>query len=213
MDQVVNTIVGDSDSLVCLGATDFSPNAPIKGHIRTPGLTKITTFLKKKSKCDVLLVDEYRTSQTCGKCLKPLDRQLHKMIERHRYRYRICTNCGADATEIDPATTIITDKSKRKIRRERTAQAQVQQIDEIRLSKKIGIVQTNQYNFRHDHVLYTVWNRDICAARVILHKGKNRNNYAKKLIRKCNLLNCVFVGICMLTGHPIGDWLSRQRAA
>lgn len=44
MDGVANKTVGNENSLICIGATDFSPNAPIKGYIRTPGLKKITTF-------------------------------------------------------------------------------------------------------------------------------------------------------------------------
>lgn len=167
MDEVVNKIVGDEKSLVCIGATDFHPNSPIKGHIRTPGLKTINRFLKKKSKCDVLLVDEYRTSQTCGKCLKPFDRELHKVIERRGHRYRMCIDCTAITTKMVAPDIVVTDKSKRKIRNELRAR-----VGEMRLLKKIAIVQNNHNNFQNNRYINTVWNRDICAARVILHKGK-----------------------------------------
>lgn len=103
------------------------------------------------------------------------------MIERTRYRYRMCIDCNTSATIMDAPETVITDKSRRKLKEER----QAGQIDGMQLlQKKVEIIQNNQFNFQNNnHYINTVWNRDICAARVILqlYKGKNCNNYVKKI--------------------------------
>lgn len=86
------------------------------------------------------MVDEYRTSQTYT--FKPFTRELHKVIERRSHRYRMCIDCVAMTTKMEAPDIAVVDKSKRKIRNELCAR-----FGEIRLLKRIAIVQNNHNNF------------------------------------------------------------------
>lgn len=84
MDKYVNYITGreegveEKKALVFIGATQFSPSSPIKGYVRCPGLKRVVTFFKKKRNCVVIMVNEYNTSQVCGKCFRKFDKDFHK---------------------------------------------------------------------------------------------------------------------------------------
>lgn len=76
IDQIAGEMVNGQPALVFLGnGGDTPPNSPIriKKHVRCPGKRKILRAFKKRRKVIVLPVDEYFTSQTCGRCLQRLD--------------------------------------------------------------------------------------------------------------------------------------------
>lgn len=55
----------NKDALVFVGDTQFSPNSPIRGYVRT----KIRHFIKTLRKfADVVPVNEFRTTKLCSNC-------------------------------------------------------------------------------------------------------------------------------------------------
>lgn len=166
MDKNVNGIVGQDKALVFIGSTQFSPNSPIRGYVRCPGLKRFVTYFKKKRNCVIILVDEYNTSQVCGKCFKAFDKRLHK---NRPGRQRICFNCNP-GVEMTTANVVLTKKNIRKVKTER--KANVQSNDHV--SKWTRVVPKNQLD--QDVSMNnknTLWDRDVSAARVILYKGES----------------------------------------
>lgn len=83
MNRTVNSLVGNSKCLVCIGASDFSPNSPIKGYIRCPSTKLLLHRLKIKGDAvDVLMIDEFNSSQVCGICHTRYDADLHAALEK-----------------------------------------------------------------------------------------------------------------------------------
>lgn len=57
--------------VIFTGGVIMAPNLPIgiKRRLRYPGLRKLMNSFKKLTDCVVWLIDQFKTSQTCGKCL------------------------------------------------------------------------------------------------------------------------------------------------
>lgn len=96
-----------------MGAAQMSPNSPIKikKHVRAPGTWKLIGAFQKRKFC-YIMVDEYMSSQHCGRCFRrfPLHTRSH--------RFRICTDC-IPKLQARPANMIVTQLSHRKLRAER----------------------------------------------------------------------------------------------
>lgn len=206
MDNMTNRLVGNDTSLVCIGATDFHPSAPIKKYVRCPGVKKIRAFLKKKRNSHVLLIDEYNTSKVCAKCHSNFDREFHKMLEGRGIRYRICWNCRREGRDIEPARIIVTDKSRRQITKENRAVGGKMQPR----TKKTRIVQNNQFDFlngsNNHRQIFQMWNRDTSAARNILYKGKF---FSIESLFQTLINRILLTGICAVTGAEICETLKR----
>lgn len=111
MDKIIHGLTNSKATMLLIGGAGFSPNSPIKGHVRCPGVRKFTTAVKKYPQCDVLFVDEFNTSQYCGICVKRFPRHMKSS------QYEKCTDC---IEEIVPkAPCIIARKPKRLYQRER----------------------------------------------------------------------------------------------
>ena len=172
-------------SLIFLGAAQMAPNSPIgiKKRLRCPGVRKLLNSFKKLHNCVVVMVDEFKTSQTCAKCFRPFDRRTSKD------RYKVCHQCipnEADmTTDKHLGHAVISKKSNRKYQRER--RAKVEEYRRLNLNPYFshGLVSKLKISFKnwqlntdntwtdsdHPHQLKTVWHRDIVAAKCILYKG------------------------------------------
>lgn len=101
-DSVAHMFTGNRPALMHLGAAEMAPNSPIgiKKGLRCPGTRKMLRSYRKCAHCKVNMVDEYYTSQTCGKCYARFDRRTKK------HRFKICTDCRPDTTEMLPSLIV-----------------------------------------------------------------------------------------------------------
>lgn len=129
MDKITNMLTSCSNGepiLLCIGGAEFNASSPIKKYRRCPGVRKLVVYLKKKSNCDIVFVDEYNTSQSCGTCHEKYaknseDEAKYKRWSRLGYRYRTCMNCEPMRRHIiiPPAKVIQTPKPQRRIETEK----------------------------------------------------------------------------------------------
>lgn len=108
MDQLTNRIVNNKSALVLIGAANMSPSSPIKKHQRCPGTRKLAISVKKKRNCDIVFVDEYKTSQKCGRCFQQFP------DGTRANRMKCCKRC-TPLDEAEPASTITSHINKRKL--------------------------------------------------------------------------------------------------
>jgi hypothetical protein len=170
--------------LIFIGAAQMAPNSPIgiKKRLRCPGVRRLVRSFNKLGNCVVRFVDEFKTSQTCGKCFRPFDPRT-----KH-HRYKVCHNCkpSAEVTNIWLlGKTVISKKSNREYQKQRrSVAADVRErnqdpimsyglVSKLTISfKKWRLNDDNEWiDDRHPHQLKTVWHRDIVAAVCILYKG------------------------------------------
>lgn len=210
MDKIVEKVVGNDRSLVCIGSANFAPNSPIKKYIRCPGTKLLERHLKKKRHAHILKVDEYRTSQVCPKCYQDLEQQLRRDRQGKLHRYKICLNCVRPAVPIlEPPEVVITDKSRRMLTKERQAYP-----NQRPKSKKIRIVQNNQANFEDANgfnvrQINTTWNRDTSGSLNILVKGTIVIRFVLSEILVIQLICYFIAGICVVNRIRIPNRLSR----
>lgn len=84
---IAKSIVQDRKALVFIGSTKFSPNAPIKGYIRTPHRALLKAM---KIHADVVETDEFRSTKLCSQ------KDCHNVVKTSRSpkRYQFCPKCG-----------------------------------------------------------------------------------------------------------------------
>lgn len=176
MDQLTNRIVNNKSALVLIGAANMSPSSPIKKHQRCPGTRKLAISVKKKRNCDIVFVDEYKTSQKCGRCFQQFP------DGTRANRMKCCKRC-TPLDEAEPASTITSHINKRKLaalrRKKKEEQGQQQQqgaypdhISAVMVSTKTQFVKkTNLLPVTEEENGSTIWHRDISAAKLILYKG------------------------------------------
>lgn len=82
--SIVDGINLDKKTLLFIGSTHLPANSPIKGYGRVPQ-PKILKELKRR--CDVVEVDEFRTTVLCSKCHNEC------IVSRNRNRYALCPKC------------------------------------------------------------------------------------------------------------------------
>lgn len=110
-------------------------------------------------------MNEYNTSQVCGKCFKRFDKAYHR---RRPGRQRICLNCDP-GNEMETANAVWTKKNIRKMKKEREANVN----NNERVFKWIRVVPNNPPDHEADmNIKNTLWDRDVSAGRVILYKGE-----------------------------------------
>lgn len=191
MDNITSKITKNKPALVLIGAANMSPSSPIKKYKRCPGTRKLATSLKKNGKCDVAYVDEYYTSQKCGRCFQ-------QFTEGTRAdRTKICLKCSP-LDEAEPASVITSCTNKRKLaalrRQKQEEQEQQHQIQHQQtfstatVSKRMQYIKKTQLlpATEEENVGITIWHRDISAAKLIRYKGNRMNcffvNYIYTLI-------------------------------
>lgn len=192
IDKMANQLVCGMPAILFIGAGKWSPNSPIsiRKYVRVPGTHKLVAAIQKRGDCFVIMVDEWKTSQLCGRCFGPFPRWTY-----HK-RYKKCENCHPNPILHLP-TQIVTNVSKRDLQLQRTIvkewqlmaymgdpiAAQLVESDTGRLvPRKTRFHKTWQPNApgngdannadRPQPILKTVWHRDISAAKLILYKGK-----------------------------------------
>jgi len=231
IDTIANKLVCEKSALVWLGGGTFAANSPIsiKKHVRCPGLRKLLGAFKKRSNVIVRIVDEYMTSQLCGRCFKRYPRWTNSK------RYKMCTECQPDKRLRLP-TSIVTNVSKRVQQMERAIMQVWQEMaeagDQIAailtqrntgrlVSKKQRLLKTWQPNanvnaeteeaVQPETVLKTVWHRDISATRLIMYKGDYMRFNFLSIQLKIQIGNKLisFIGHCTLFGMPIHPLLRR----
>lgn len=181
LDKTVGKMVNYQAAVVYVGAAQWSPSSPIKikKHVRAPGVRKIVQALKKRRNCYMIFIDEYMTSQHCGRCVKryPLATKSH--------RFKKCVNCKPIAS-IRPAPKIVTTLGNRVLRRQRAemyerepeAVIAARNRGKRRMLSKVVRYHKNWQTDADGQIvepatpLTTVFHRDISAAKLILEKGK-----------------------------------------
>lgn len=190
IDRMAGALVNHKPSIIYLGNGNFAPNSPIsiRKHVRCPGTRKLIESFKKRANCIVLMVDEFNTSQHCAKCFSRFPRRTKS------YRFKKCDHCLPNPIVQLPAL-IVTNVSKRILQMKRAiisvwrdmsemgnaiAAALTQSNTGRLVSKKQRFLKTWQpnANVNGGHAAQpqqphkTVWHRDICAAKLILYRGK-----------------------------------------
>lgn len=74
-------------TLIALGSTQIHPRSPMKGHVRLPNKTFIKAL---RTRADVMLTNEYRTSKVCSGCF-----QLALTPKNKKHRYVSCRGCAS----------------------------------------------------------------------------------------------------------------------
>lgn len=191
IDQLAGYLVDHKPAIVMFGAGQMPANSPIKirKHMRCPFSRKLIGAFEKR-RCIVRMIDEYNSSQHCGICVKRFPRRTPKNA-----RYKKCENCVPKGLLLPP--TIVTNKSKRELQMERTIMKEWQRMrDEgndiaAMLTEPIaGRLVPKKQRFsktwspnanangnvdgaaQSQPIKHTVWHRDICAARLIMYRGK-----------------------------------------
>lgn len=111
MDQISGFLVANQPAIVHLGGAEFAPDRPIhiKKHLRCPGYRQMANSYKKRDDCDLNIVDEYYTSQTCAKCFRRFARHTK------RNRFKVCLDCRPSVEAMLPSM-IVGKHSKRTMR-------------------------------------------------------------------------------------------------
>lgn len=200
IDRIAAKLVNHKSALIFVGAGGNDANSPIriKKHVKCPGTRKLVHTLKRRSNCVIRMVDEWMTSQHCGKCFTRFPQWTRPK------RYKQCDNCVPDE-RLGITELIVTNVSKRVLQFERAIMRVWRQMaqdgnaiaatlmgrNQKRLvSAKQRFRKTGQPNAmeaaseeaaRPQEVQKTVWHRDISAARLILYKG-TLNEVERELI-------------------------------
>lgn len=214
IDTFAAKLVGHKPAVIHIGAGNIAANSPIriKKHVRCPGTRKLVVAFKKRSNCVVRMVDEFKTSQLCGRCFKPFPRWSKSK------RFKKCENCEPDERIRLPAM-IVSNVSKRVLQMKRAIERIWREMrdqgdaiaailtrgnTERLVSKKQRFFKNWQPNAvnpgstdaaQSRKALKTVWHRDISAAKLILYKGihmkssfhsERMNNQFCHCITSCN---------------------------
>lgn len=166
MDKLCSKLIEDQSAIVFIGAASINNSSPIKKHKRCPGTRRLMTALTKKPGVNCVFVDEYFTSQKCGRCFEPFPEgtRLH--------RFKICRPC-VPLEEALPADRIWSDVGKKKLRRQKQENHQQQASPMVR--KKTRYIKNTDLLPAGENRTQTIWHRDITAAKLILYKGSEMN--------------------------------------
>lgn len=192
IDKIAGKMVCHKPALIFIGAGQWAANSiiSIKKFVRCPGTRKLIQAFKKRHNCIIRMVDEYKTSQLCGRCFAQFPRWTKSK------RYKLCSNCHPNEA-LGLPQTIVTNVSKRILNMKRliirTWQEMADYGDNIAailcqrnanrlVSKRQRLSKTWHPNAaanaaeeedaeQSPQVLKTVWHRDISAAKLILYKG------------------------------------------
>lgn len=194
IDEIANKMVCGKPAIVYLGAGQWSPNSPIsiRKHVRCPGTRKLIGAIKKRGDCFIRMVDEWKTSQLCGRCFNAFPRWTY-----HK-RYKKCENCQPNAS-LGLPPQIVTNVSKRDLQMQQQIMKEWKNMADMGdpiaalfassdtgrlVSRKTRFHKTwlpnapgNDDNDDADQphsTLKTVWHRDISAAKLILYKGEGK---------------------------------------
>lgn len=115
IDKLAGQLVNHKPAIVFIGAGHIAANSPIsiRKHVRCPGTRKLVEAFEKRGNCYVFMVDEWRTSQLCGRCFRPFPRRTKS------YRFKKCDDCQPNPALMLP-TLIVTNVSKRTLQMKRT---------------------------------------------------------------------------------------------
>lgn len=227
IDIMCAKLVDYRSAIVYFGASETSPNSPIKikNHVRTPGARKIIAGFKKRKNVFVIPTNEDYTSQTCGECLS----RFHPSTRSHRFK--VCQNCHPNESAMLPSR-IVSQFGKRHLRLRR----KLYRFNAIRnlpnsedlMSKAIHYRKNWQLNavahgsqnaddsnsasdrYEQKIVKKTVWHRDIVAAKCILIKGML--SYSKRNEKQCFQIECYISGHCHLFDIPIHPVFKREQS-
>lgn len=179
-DEIARRLTQGKSTLAFIGSANMAPNSPIgiKRRLRCPGTRKLVKSFKKLGNVTVRFVDEFKTSQTCGKCFRAFDPRTK------RNRYKVCHACMPSCEwtwRWQLPTKIIAEKSNREIERDRKAVFENggPEPGANRLVSKINVYfknwqpnhETGNWQEEIALKLKTVWHRDVVAAKCILYKG------------------------------------------
>lgn len=114
VDKIANRIIHNKPAIVFMGNAEMSSNSPIgiRKNQRCPGARRLLKSWEKRDDVIVIPVDEYMTSQYCGRCFKRFP------LWTRPKRMKVCVDCKPIA-QAQPAPIIVTRKSKRKLQIER----------------------------------------------------------------------------------------------
>ncbi|XP_055296010.1 uncharacterized protein LOC129565303 [Sitodiplosis mosellana] len=190
MDEKAAELVNGKVAIVYMGAADVPANSPIriKKHVRCPGNRKLIAAFKKRGNVIVRMVNEFMTSQLCGRCFKQYPR--HTRGDR----FKKCNDCRPDP-RVGLPRTIVTNVCKRALQMKRAFERTWRQMRDMGdpiaatltstntsrlVPTKTRFVKTWQPNglnveledaAQPQNTLKAVWHREISAAKLILYKG------------------------------------------
>ena len=171
VDKWVNMVTKKKPTVFLFGADgEIPPDSPIsiKKHVRCPGVRKTLQAIKKREDCITKLVDEFKTSQTCARCLNPFEGQ------RKSARFKRC-RCVPDARTLLPTEIVSklgkTDRSTyHELQRDlNDGESEEALIQNASLNPKVKIYCKK---WKLNCECSVIWHRDIVAAKNILLKGK-----------------------------------------
>lgn len=194
IDKITKKLCNNEQSIAYIGGAEFSPNSPIgiKKHVRCPGTRKLARSFRKFGTF-VHYVDEYNTSQHCGRCGQRFDRRLAKNA-----RFKVCQgDCVPHPALMVPnmivsllPNRVLMEERRTAIEMMREIGAPVDPINLGRLVSKVAIYRKRWHANVADNLdsqgaavncdenaecrpQKTAWHRDIAAARLIWYKGNN----------------------------------------
>lgn len=146
MDCIVNELTKDTQGnriLLAIGATEFSPNSPIKKYRRCPGVRQLVRYSNRIQTMDVVFVDEYNTSKSCGHCHRRYDATPFDEYRHKRWlKKRVCSDCQPH-NDVIVLPDIITTRTASRLKQPNAP-------------KTVTFGKTWTGNF-----LKTVWNKDL----------------------------------------------------
>lgn len=115
IDNLAKQLVNNKAAIVFIGAGAIAANSciSIRKHVKCPGTRKLVEAFEKLENVYVIMVDEWRTSQLCGRCFRPFPRRTKS------YRFKKCDDCHPHPALMLPAS-IITNVSKRAMQMQRS---------------------------------------------------------------------------------------------
>lgn len=124
--------------------------------------------LKRRHKCTVVLVDEFRTTKLCSLCFKDLEKPTKNGKVKQKYRHLTCRECepmSEDKVLNKAKGAIESRKSNRRLTKQRRNRPRIGTNDPRKASK------FREYEEKTRVGRTITWNRDANAGRNILYKG------------------------------------------
>jgi len=84
-DDIINSKNHEGKTLIAFGNGQTGPC--IKGYTRVPQKGLLEALKRKKDKCTVVMVDEFRTTKLCSKCFKVC------ITSKSPHRFEVCPHC------------------------------------------------------------------------------------------------------------------------
>ncbi|XP_031636067.1 uncharacterized protein LOC116348961 [Contarinia nasturtii] len=165
LDAYATKLIDGKQTFIFVGDRFIAADSPARGYIRSK-VRDLFEKLKRRRKCTVVEVDEFRTTKLCSLCFRELEKPTKRGKVKEKYRYLTCHGCEPLCGEnvLGKAQgTIESRKSNRKLTQQRKHRPRT---DGPRMASKF-----RKYEEKTRIGRTITWNRDANAGRNILYKG------------------------------------------